>query len=783
MKLASLPSGIMLLACCLCGAAIADEARPKFALLVGVGRYANLTAAEQLDGCRNDLSAVRTTIQSRFGFRDEDIVELADEQATGSRIREALAALAQRVEESARNGRPPIVMFHFSGHGSQVADQPSADPEADEDDGLDETLVPHDATKQGGPEDIRDDELFAVVERICRTGAVMWVVLDCCHSGTGARGATKVRKLVRSGGSAAAAEPNRRIVPRKLPANAIFLSACQAHEVEPEFQEAGQSYGLLTRFLSQVLIEERDVSKLSYDQLREAIVHRYRSSRSVVQSPIPSLEFGSAGILAQPVLAGTGVDRPPVWPFQTEGRGDRVRLLAGTLHGVTVGSQFQAYESPESISGETTKSDVDRSLGWLEVTAVEGATAVATVFRYEMDERQESTLPPQVKSGFAVERRRQSSDGGLRIRVVLASGSDGDSPPLLPSDAAVPAAVRDALMSAPRKNEADWVTWLTGNEDCDFLLRLDGGFAALFPATGRSGAVGGIASTTRGRVPRSLQGGWGPIDLNSPEATQQIRDYLRRITRARNLLNVVSSQVSGGLSPVHVRLELMAVEEVTDDAVTKSRVWTPRDQEGMSTGELVMRDGEKYTLRVTNDDTTGKPVFITILHIDSNMGIDQVHPYQPSIGGPVEGIQKLDPGQSLMVEGYFVCNGDPDEPPIYGPRWAVVLATRSPNQFYLLAQDALPTTRGTRDATGSLEGLLDQQMHFQTRGGFSRKKPQEQFDDSWGADVVRWTVRKSEGPDGPELPGERAAVLADGCLIPGEVLHSEGMMSATEGDG
>jgi hypothetical protein len=39
---------------------------------------------------------------------------------------------------------------------------------------------------------------------------------------------------------------------------------------------------------------------------------------------------------------------------------------------------------------------------------------------------------------------------------------------------------------------------------------------------------------------------------------------------------------------------------------------------------------------------------------------------------------------------------------------------------------------------------MDEQMHFQTRGGFSRKKPQEQYDDSWGADTVQWTVRPAK---------------------------------------
>ena len=64
----------------------------------------------------------------------------------------------------------------YSGHGSQL---PSDDP--DEEDGLDETLMPIDVTTAG---QIRDDEIFKELVLPLSEGTQLTVVVDCCHSAT-----------------------------------------------------------------------------------------------------------------------------------------------------------------------------------------------------------------------------------------------------------------------------------------------------------------------------------------------------------------------------------------------------------------------------------------------------------------------------------------------------------------------------------------------------------------------------------------------------------------------
>jgi Caspase domain len=88
------------------------------------------------------------------------------EAATGAAIRGALDRLATRVSALPAEGAPIPLVLHFSCHGSQVPDQPRGDPDQDERDGYDETIVPSDATLEGGPEDVRDDELNRAAFRL-----------------------------------------------------------------------------------------------------------------------------------------------------------------------------------------------------------------------------------------------------------------------------------------------------------------------------------------------------------------------------------------------------------------------------------------------------------------------------------------------------------------------------------------------------------------------------------------------------------------------------------------
>ena len=115
-------------------------ARKRGVLLIGIEKYPNFGPEWQLEGCANDVAVMRDALTTRFSFRDDEITVLLDKQATRAGILAAMEALVRST------GKDDEVVFFYSGHGSQQTDG----EEADEADGMDETLVPYDGGR--GPE-------------------------------------------------------------------------------------------------------------------------------------------------------------------------------------------------------------------------------------------------------------------------------------------------------------------------------------------------------------------------------------------------------------------------------------------------------------------------------------------------------------------------------------------------------------------------------------------------------------------------------------------------------
>ena len=144
----------------------------KKALLVGINRYPD--PGNELKGCVNDVRQMADTLQSQYGFPgDGNLRILTDARATTKAILDGLAWLT--------SGASPgdSLVFHYSGHGSQVPDR-NGDETTDR---LDEILCPYDLDWE---HPLTDDDLAAACARVPR-GALLTVILDCCHSGTGLR--------------------------------------------------------------------------------------------------------------------------------------------------------------------------------------------------------------------------------------------------------------------------------------------------------------------------------------------------------------------------------------------------------------------------------------------------------------------------------------------------------------------------------------------------------------------------------------------------------------------
>jgi hypothetical protein len=178
---------------------LAQDTPRKLALLVGINRYPS--PIRPLNGCVTDVELQRELLIHRFGFMNDDIAIVTDAQATREGI---LTAFEEHLIKQAREG--DVVVFHFSGHGSQVSDQPECDAVVlgESQECVNSTMVPFDSflpeTGLGGGvvNDITGHTLFLLMSALPTEWAT--VVLDSCHSGGGTRGNFIVRAVPRLGG-------------------------------------------------------------------------------------------------------------------------------------------------------------------------------------------------------------------------------------------------------------------------------------------------------------------------------------------------------------------------------------------------------------------------------------------------------------------------------------------------------------------------------------------------------------------------------------------------------
>lgn len=141
----------------------------KKAVLCGINNYQSQT---DLRGCINDVRNMHLLLINLFGFAPEQIQQLTDAQVTKAAIQQAWQWLIQAAQPGDQ------LVFHFSGHGSYIADDNS-----DETDGYDEITCLYDMDFHNPDTFIRDDEWSTMIQQV-PPGVELTIVMDNCHSGT-----------------------------------------------------------------------------------------------------------------------------------------------------------------------------------------------------------------------------------------------------------------------------------------------------------------------------------------------------------------------------------------------------------------------------------------------------------------------------------------------------------------------------------------------------------------------------------------------------------------------
>ncbi|HEX9793292.1 MAG TPA: caspase family protein [Planctomycetota bacterium] len=321
-----------------------EPAPGRRALLVGVGAYPESSGWPQLTGPTRDVENMRRALVAHAGFAPESITVLNDNQATRAAILESFAAMI----DAAAPGE--LLLFFFAGHGSFLEDD-----DGDElDDGFDETLVPYDGRAPDGTrEDIRDDQIRALVRAANLKTDQVALIFDCCNSGTnvrgevaGIRGVPGERGLggTRKGGkarpvNAAAKRPDEDdkgstegMARLAEGLDYVALSACRADQTAAEIalpndQGVAVVQGLFTNALVAELAQAGAAT--SYDDLMAGVRQRV-TSRRAAQSPVLEGSRQRYSLIA----GGFAAEKPF---FRVEDADGQPMIDGGRVHGLAPG--------------------------------------------------------------------------------------------------------------------------------------------------------------------------------------------------------------------------------------------------------------------------------------------------------------------------------------------------------------------------------------------------------------------------------------------------------------
>ena len=306
----------------------------KLALLIGINEY---KVVNNLRGCLNDVADINRLLVENFQFsprKNHDIVVLTNKNATHKNIvntfREHLIRKATA---------DTIVVFYFSGHGSQMKDAKNGDEVFDK---LDETIVPHDSRCKN-VFDIRDDELNGLFTELTKKTKHVTFILDSCHSGSGLKGFGIPRRIpvdLREPPPPKEWEISSRGIQdeevRFENMNYVLISGCRANELAFELDFNGVRRGALTYYLAREIRKfHKQRIGVTYQDIMDQVkvnVNRENSTQH------PQLE---GRLLNHFVFSDkSAVPHPYILASYREGV---VVLDAGLVHGLTKGSVFDVY--------------------------------------------------------------------------------------------------------------------------------------------------------------------------------------------------------------------------------------------------------------------------------------------------------------------------------------------------------------------------------------------------------------------------------------------------------
>lgn len=569
-----------------------SQAKERYALLVGVGRYPNLPDSLRLNGPPNDVRLMREYLTKKGNFLEDHITCLTDDGPQQPSYANIIAEL-ENLKAKLTSG--DFALLYFSGHGSQQPDRPGPDVELD---GYDEIFLPTDVKgwnkgKHAVENSIADDKIAEFIRAYRRKGADVWVVFDSCHSGTMTReaseGGTRIRQV----------PPKYFGIPKRYrridtstftdistkspvfgPGALIQFFASQADQVALEMplplgvaESEQEVLGIFTYSLLSVLNHYRD---MSYNDLAQMIIAKYKKH---------STKFTST-----PQFSGTNMnlrvfDRNLEYnPAFRATLDSELKYLtverAGKLHGFGIGAKVSIH------SNVVDKSSIGTGV-------VTGATLT------------ESTIAPDWKEDAAVPKKDWQP---VHIRLV----QPAYTPTVLISEIET---VRDAdnrhlhdIIDVLKKDNIPWAEFSTYNSSADYLAAFfDDKFWLLRPGQTLPCSAQRITEEKRLECERT----WVPEPLFWSEP-DSVSTLVSRAVRARNLVKLqLFSSVPATLK-LEVEIERKNSMDPSGNPNTKRFLLS--EQKGL------LKAGDRVYVKASNEsrlDAWG----IFSFYVDSKLGI------------------------------------------------------------------------------------------------------------------------------------------------------------------
>ena len=595
------------------GRVLAQGTPRKLALLVGINKY----QGSPLKGCVTDVNLQQQLLIHRFGFNPQDIVLLTDEKATRQGI---LTAFEEHLIKQAKPN--DVVVYHFSGHGSQVRDPDS--PDCEFSDCWNSTFVPFDSNDlpilgNAVPE-IMGRSLFLLMYAL-KTENVT-VVLDSCHSGGGTRGNFRVRSRNSSSTQPLDAEfayqqqwlsklnlspAEFKRIRRLGVAKGVVIASAKRDQLAADASFNDFYAGAFTYLMTQYLWQQ--TSNQSFSIAVPSIARNTTRASFTNQEPLIEIKPGSD--YSQKPVYFINKQTPPAEAVITKIEGDRAQLWLGGLDPASLA----AFESGAILSVVDPQG---REKGRVQMESRKGLEGTAK-------------LLDAVQPGAFLQERSRSLANNISLKIGLDPSLGNDANTAKQALQAIP-----HIEAVPLQQQE--VQYIFGRMTPAYRQQLQSKVTNL-PEVGSRG----LFTSALELIPDSF----GGKDESIADAIQRLRPKLQSLLAAYKIKTVLNANSSRLNVAVSMRLAGINGEEVANPftiraALDKGTPSNPSTSAPINPKKLPV--GTAVQISLKNNES--KPLYCSLLVIDPTGEITVIF---PNPWATSEDATFIGPGNTLQI--------------------------------------------------------------------------------------------------------------------------------------